>query len=114
MFGAPVCGWIADKTGRHRTIAILVCFMAAITNMMQPVVTMLMGDPEKNTCPQPSQTGNESDEYTATYKMAYHRGGDASVTQNSRLFYFLLAASTVASFFDGTTMGFVDSGMYVR
>ena len=86
--------------------------MAAITNMMQPVVTMLMGDPEKNTCPQPSQTGNN--EYAATFKMAYHRHrGDASVAQNSRLFFFLLAASTVASFFDGTTMGFVDSGMYV-
>ena len=110
VLGAPICGWIADKTGQHRTIAILVCFMAAITNIMQPIVTMLMGNPEKNTCPQLS-AGNDSNLY-ASYKVAsYHQPDDAPTAQSSGMFYFLLAASTVASFFDGTTMGFVDSGV---
>ena len=108
VLGAPICGWIADKTGHHRIIAILVCFLAAITNITQPLITKAMGDPDKNSCPQPSPTNLT---LFASYKVASYRQATQKPTESSNMFYVLLAASTVASFFDGTTMGFVDSGV---
>jgi len=114
LLGAPICGWIADKTGRHKTIAILACILAATINMMQPIVTVAMGDHGKrNTCPNISVeldvlTSNATNNAT----LAPLNGTMTSSVMNSgNMFYTLLVVSTIASFFDGSTMGFVDSGV---
>ena len=129
ILGGPVCGWLADRSGRHRDVAFAVCLIAGATNMCQPVVSMLLGNPNKNSCHKthhsyqqlstsPHSSQNRDFPMTGNYSLV----GNFTVPSNStrpvqsvgkarELFYTLLLVSSLGSFFDGSTMGFVDSGV---
>lgn len=123
LLGGPICGWIADRTGRHRVIAMTICWLAAATNLLQPAVSLLVGDHSKNTCfHMPLNVTNVTDLLYLKSPVTYFRSpvtymkspmshADYTPTTNMKLFYTLMITSLVASFFDGTSIAFVDSGV---
>lgn len=87
--------------------------MAVISMSMQPFISLLYGNPSKNTCPTQHNNNNNNN---VTHHHNYHSLTiqQSTVTDQTKLFYSILAVAMMGSFFDAGIMSYIDSGVIQR
>ena len=112
IFGAPLWGWVADRTKGHRAIMMILCLGSIIFTLPQPWIAYWINEPlYKEHVPFQSQ-GNSASRMqnlsmanlstSSTYK-------SAKVTKDSSelLFGAMLTLNLLSSFFEGPIIGFL-------
>lgn len=118
LIGSPFWGYLADRKQAHRFIITFLCVLAVITMCSQPFLSLLVGDQEKQKCPTDS---NLEIFHNKTFNVKMNRTLNETVGQSMKskfnenhLFYTMLSINIVASFFDGSTQSFMDTGVMRR
>ena len=103
VVAAPLWAYLADKHGIHKFIVSFLCVMALMTMSTLPLLSVIYGDKQKNVCPY--KVGNTTNIGIADkYSWGNH----------DILYYSMLFTGIIAATFDGSIIGFVDSGVVRR
>ena len=108
IFGAPLWGILADYKKIHRIIIFILCISAFVLMSSQPFISIPMSQNKvcENEIPH-NKTGNHSTSRNTTHGSVNENNNDG----NTKLFAVMMTINLIASCFDGSTQGFVDSGV---
>jgi PPP family 3-phenylpropionic acid transporter len=106
IVGAPLWGLIADLKKAHRRMITLLCICAVLTLSTQPLISIAITGTNTDSCSDYPQniSGNatEKDPFMFT---------ESKTPNNNILFIVLMLINIIAASFDGSTIGFIDSGV---
>lgn len=106
IVGAPLWGILADYKRVHRLIIFILCFASFLLISSQPFLSIPMTATENQVC-NAKVNGTQA---SMNLTLDVHQT-DTSDGGNSKLFATLMVINIIASCFDGSTQGFVDSGV---
>lgn len=103
LIGAPLIGYIADRTRMYKTIAVVCCVLTVVTNCIQPLLSLTYREPSVNICPSNNRKNSAS--------MTFYSEHAQNNQSRQIMFYLLLVSSTLSSAFEISGFSFVDSGV---
>lgn len=98
LIGGPIWGLIADKSTKYQLVTKVICCLSIFTVCLQPVITVLAGDPAKNTCPLNMTVNSTTEKAREAEKQHY-------------LIIILIVVTIIGSFFNNPTSVFTTSGI---
>lgn len=111
ILGGLLWGYIGDKRKNHKQIMIILIAMSLIFISGQPLVSIFVGDKKKNICQTvhknaPSSSSSNS---SSTFVEIQENDGYSSMG-----FFVMLFLNIIGSFFDGSILNMVDTGVVQR
>ena len=107
VVGAPLWGILADYKQIHRTVIFILCVSSMISFSSMPFVSIPIS--HNKICDIRNNTGNQSSNSINMTTGMINDGN--SPKSNRHLFLIMMIINLLANCFDGSTAGFVDSGV---
>jgi len=108
ILGGPLWAFIADLKHIHQLIIIITCICAIISMLVQPFLSLMIGEEQHNKCPIDSTSSNTTMRVAnSTDKLI----NGSKPKDNINLFYTLMLVNIVANLFDGAHKVLTDYGV---
>lgn len=113
IMGGVFWGFVADYKKQYRLTIAIVCIGSIIAMGLQPLLSVWFGDKKRNMCPPRADNTNATlfNGSTRLTNEAFRWMSRSSKNSStSRLFYAMLFINIISKFFEGSHVGFIDSG----
>ena len=112
VIGGVFWGFVADYKKQYRLIIGIVCIGSIVTMGLQPLLSVWIGDKEKNICQYTAKHTN-----TSTFGGSFTKQNKSVTSEQSTqisssniLFYAILLVNVISKFLEGPHISFTDSG----